>query len=83
MGTGTGFSLKNHGLGKEVEGNVMRIAPVETLPLQTRIYFLKYAKAEDMALVIAKKLSPRGSLIAYPPLNAVTVTDALLPLKLP
>ena len=75
--------LKNHGLGKEVEGNIMRIAPLATLPLQTHIYFLQYARAEDMALIIAKSLSPRGSVIAYPPLNAVIVTDVLPPPESP
>ena len=31
--------LRNHGLGKEVKGNMMWIAPVATLPLETHIYF--------------------------------------------
>jgi type IV pilus assembly protein PilQ len=89
--------LKNHGLGKEVEGNVIRIAPVaafeaenkqkavaeearlNALPLRTQIYFLNYARAEDVALVISKLLSRRGSVIAYRPLNAVIVTDVMPP----
>jgi type IV pilus assembly protein PilQ len=89
--------MKNHGLGKEVEGNNMRIAPAATfeaerkqraatedaglnaLPLQTHIYVLNYAKAEDIALVISKMLSPRGSVIAYPPRNAVIVRDVVRP----
>jgi type IV pilus assembly protein PilQ len=73
--------LKNYGLGKEVAGNTMRIAPAASFaaPLQTRIYFLNYAKAEDMALVIAKMLSPSGSVIAYPSRNAVIVRDAVRP----
>ena len=89
--------LKNHGLGKEVEGNTIRIAPLATfeaefkqrvvmeearlnaLPLQTHIYVLNYAKAEDLAVVISKMLSPRGSVIAYPRRNAVIVRDVVRP----
>src|SRR6267142_1086255 len=71
--------LKNHGLGKEIEGNTMRIAPAASLPapFQTRIYFLKYTKAEDIAVVISKMLSPVGSVIAYPAQNAVIVRDVV------
>jgi type IV pilus assembly protein PilQ len=71
--------LKNHGLGKEVEGNTMRIARAASFaaPLQTRIYFLNYAKAEDMAMVISRMLSPSGSVIAYPSRNAVIVRDVV------
>ena len=89
--------LRNYGLGSEVEGNTMRIAPAATfeaehkqgaatedaglnaLPLQTHIYVLNYAKAEDIAVVLSKMLSPRGSVIAYPPRNAVIVTDVVRP----
>ena len=73
--------LKNHELGKEVEGNTIRIAPAASFaaPLQTRIYFLNYAKAEDMALVISKMLSPRGSVIVYRARNAVIVRDVMRP----
>src|SRR5262245_28157703 len=71
--------LKNHGLAKEIEGNIIRIAPsavfeaerkqaaateaarLNALPLQTQIYFLNYAKAEDVVSVVSKLLSPRGS----------------------
>jgi type IV pilus assembly protein PilQ len=85
--------IKNHGLRKEVEGNLMRIAPaavfeaeyrqaaaieearLNALPLQTRIYFLNYARAEEIALIISKGLSPRGSVVAYRPRNAVIVRD--------
>ena len=93
--------LKNHGLGKEVEGNTMRIAPAATFeaelkqrtateqaglnasPLQTHIYFLNYAKAENLALIISKMLSPRGSVIAYPARNAVIVRDVMHPSEPP
>src|SRR5712691_9427832 len=55
--------LKNHGLAREIEGNTIRIAPTASFagPLQTRIYFLHYARAEDMAVVVSKMLSPLGS----------------------
>jgi type II secretory pathway component HofQ len=75
----------------EVQGNTMRIAPAAVfeaeqkqkaaeealLPLQTHVYFLNYAKAEDVALIISKMLSPRGSVIAYGPRNAVIITDVV------
>jgi type IV pilus assembly protein PilQ len=85
--------LKSQGLAKEIEGNIMRIAPaaafeaeqkqraateearLNALPLQTHIYFLNYARAEDIAAVISKMLSPRGSVTAYRPRNAVIVRD--------
>ena len=91
--------LKNHGLGKEVEGNITRIAPLAVfeaeakqglaieearfaaLPLETRVYHLSYAKAEDVAWILAGMLSPRGSVIVYGPLNAVIVTDVMRPPK--
>lgn len=89
--------LKNQGLGKELEGNMMRIAPLaileaeykqrvaieearlSALPLQTRIYVLNYAKAVDVALILSKMVSPRGSVIAYPARNAVIVRDVVRP----
>ena len=92
--------MKNYGLGKEVEGNVMRIAPIaafeaeykqraateqarlNALPVQTQIYFLNYAKADDVALVVSRMLSPRGSVITYRPGNALIVTDVILPPEL-
>src|SRR5438309_9625409 len=67
--------LKNHGLAKEVEGNIMRIVPIaifeaqakqkvatqqaclDALPLQTHLYFLNYARAENVAALISKTLS--------------------------
>jgi type IV pilus assembly protein PilQ len=85
--------MKNHGLGKEIQGNTMRIAPLASFeaeqrqvaateaarlnarPLQTRIYFLNYARAEDIALIVSRLISPRGSVIAYMPRNAVIVRD--------
>jgi len=92
--------MKNYGLGQEVQGNVMRIAPIaafeaeykqraateqarlNALPLHTQIYFLNYAKADDVALVVSRMLSPRGSVITYRPRNALIVTDVILPPEL-
>ena len=54
-------------------------ALLSTLPLQTHIYFLDYAKAQDVASIISAMLSPRGSVIAYRPLNAVIVRDVVRP----
>jgi type IV pilus assembly protein PilQ len=50
-------------------------ARLSALPLQTQIYFLNYARADDVAVVISKLLSPRGSVVVYRPRNAVIVTD--------
>ena len=71
--------LKNHVLGKEIQGNTIRIAPEETLPLQTYVYYLKYSKAEDLVPIIAIMVSPRGSVAAYPARNAVIVRDVRPP----
>ena len=91
------FVLKNHGLGREVEGNTMRIAPsavfeaefkqiaateatrLNALPLQTYVYVLNYAKAEDLAVVISQMLSPRGSVVVYPQRNALIIRDVAPP----
>jgi type II secretory pathway component HofQ len=92
--------LKNYGLRKEVEGNIMRIAPasvfaaeqhqtaaieearLSALPLQTQIYFLNYAKAEDMAVVVSKQLTARGSVVVYRPRNALIIRDVVSPSEL-
>lgn len=94
------FVLKNHDLGKEMNGSVMRIVPLsalegefrqsgaaeearlQSLPLGTRIHFLNYARAEDLAPIIARMLSPRGSVIAYPSRNAVIIRDVIPPPEL-
>jgi type IV pilus assembly protein PilQ len=54
-------------------------ACLKALPLQTRVYFLNYAKAENVAVVVSKMLSPRGSVVAYPGRNALIVTDVERP----
>jgi type IV pilus assembly protein PilQ len=87
--------LRNYGLGRAIEGKTLRIAPVATPSLQekqgvtpalpgqaapqSRVFFLKYARAEDIAVVISRLVSPQGSVVAYPPLNAVIVTDVAPP----
>ena len=50
-------------------------ACLNALPLQTHTYFLNYAKAENIAPIISRMLSPRGSVVAYPARNAVIVRD--------
>jgi type II secretory pathway component HofQ len=54
---------------------VTQQACLDALPLQTHLYFLNYARAENVAALISKMLSPRGSVVAYPSRNAVIVTD--------
>jgi type IV pilus assembly protein PilQ len=89
--------LKNFGLRREVEGNIMRIAPaatfevelrqiaatedarIDALPLQTYVYILNYARAADMAVVVSRMLSPRGSVVVYPQRNALIVRDVAPP----
>jgi type II secretory pathway component GspD/PulD (secretin) len=85
--------LKNYGLGREIEGNVMRIAPLpiledeykaraameaarfESLPMETRVYFLNYTKAIEVAPMLAPLLSPRATVIAEPRRNMIIVRD--------
>ena len=50
-------------------------ACLNALPLQTHTYLLNYAKAEDIAAIISRLLSLRGSVVAYPARNAVIVRD--------
>jgi type IV pilus assembly protein PilQ len=54
-------------------------ACLNALPLQTQTYVLNYAKAENVAAIISKMLSPRGSVVAYPARNALIVTDVQHP----
>ena len=56
-------------------------ACLNALPLQTKTYVLSYSKAEAVAPIISRMLSPRGSVVAYPPRNAVIVTDVAEPEK--
>jgi type II secretory pathway component HofQ len=67
-----------------VQGEQMRQAAaaaacLNALPLQTRTYILSYARAETVAPIISKLLSPRGSVIAYSPRNALIITDVERP----
>ena len=50
-------------------------ACLNALPLQTHTYSLNCARAEDIAPIISRLLSPRGSVVAYPARNAVIVRD--------
>jgi type II secretory pathway component HofQ len=50
-------------------------ARLNALPLQTRVYVLHYGRAEDIAAIVSKFLSPRGSVVVYRPLNALIVRD--------
>jgi len=54
-------------------------ARLRALPLQTQIYFLNYAKAEEMAVVISRLLTPRGSVVVYRPRNALIIRDVVSP----
>ena len=85
--------LKNYNLGREVQGNVMRIAPLAvlqdeykqraateaarlgSLPLETRVYALNYAKATEVAPILLKLVSPRGIVIADPRMNRIIIRD--------
>lgn len=60
---------------EQAQTAVIEEARLSALPLQTQIYILNYAKADDVAVVISKLLSPRGSVIVYRPRNALIVTD--------
>jgi type IV pilus assembly protein PilQ len=52
---------------------------LKALPLRTRVYFLNYARAETVAALVSKMLSPRGSVITYTPRNALIVSDVERP----
>jgi type IV pilus assembly protein PilQ len=54
-------------------------ARFNALPLQTRVVVLNYAKAEDMAVIVSTFLSPRGSVVVYPPQNALIIRDVAPP----
>jgi type II secretory pathway component GspD/PulD (secretin) len=71
--------LKNHGFGKEIVGNIIRIVPENTLPLQTYVYPLSYVRAEDIAPIVATMVSPRGSGSVYAARNALIVRDVRPP----
>ena len=54
-------------------------ACINALPLQTHLYVLNYARAEDVSPIISKLLSPRGSVVAYHARNTVIVRDVESP----
>src|SRR5438093_13251151 len=57
----------------EAQTAAIEEARLSALPLETQIYFLNYAKADDIASVISTLLSPRGSVVVYRPRNALIV----------
>ena len=85
--------MKNYGLSRETQSNVIRIVPtsvieqeykqqvateearLSALPLETRTYVLHYAKAADVAPLVSKLLSPRGSILVDIRRNALIITD--------
>jgi type IV pilus assembly protein PilQ len=87
--------LKNYRLGREVQGNLIRIAPLsvlqdeykqrasteaarlDSLPLETRVYPLNYAKATDVVPILLKLVSPRGIVIADPRTNMIIIRDVV------
>jgi type II secretory pathway component HofQ len=87
--------LKNHSLGREIQDNALRIAPLsameadyrqraaveearlKAMPLKTRTIVLRYRKAEDVAVIAAQSLSPRGSLAVDRQRNAIIVRDVV------
>ena len=89
--------LKNYRLGREVQGNLIRIAPLsvlqdeykqrasteaarlDSLPLETRVYPLNYAKATDVVPILLKLVSPRGIVIADPRTNMIIIRDVVDP----
>jgi type IV pilus assembly protein PilQ len=82
--------LRNNGLGKVLEGNVLRIAKTETLkaeqeevdksaPLVTVFRPMNYAKAKEISplikTIIGGGLSPRGSTHVDDRTNTLIITD--------
>jgi type IV pilus assembly protein PilQ len=85
--------LKDHQLGVQLEGNVLRIARNDTLQAEenarkalkdaqvlaadvdTHTYLLNYTKTDAVATVLAKVLTPRGTIIPDSRRNALIVSD--------
>jgi type IV pilus secretin PilQ/predicted competence protein len=85
--------LINNRMGKVLEGNILRVAPVEVLsrekeavqriqesiestdPLVIRTFPLSYAEAEDVQLLLTKKMSDRGEILVDPRTNTLVITD--------
>lgn len=41
----------------------------------TRVISLRYARAQDLAATLSSLVSPKGHIVAYPPTNALIITD--------
>jgi type IV pilus assembly protein PilQ len=91
--TALDLGLRSCGLGQDLQGGVVRIAPRAKLtaeyaeerrlseerrlnrPLRTTRYRLSYAKAQELAPLIKKFLSPRGDVVFDARTNTLIVTD--------
>jgi type IV pilus assembly protein PilQ len=83
--------LRNNKLGKVMEGNVLRIAPVSVLtredeaklreskeqagPVVVKTITLSYSKARDVMALLASKKSPRGEITIDERTNTLIISD--------
>ncbi len=82
--------LKTNKLGYLIEGNVLRVAPLDVLareeeqrrkmkesamPLSTVMRTLSYATAKDVEGVVKKYLSPRGEIVVDERTNTLIIKD--------
>jgi type IV pilus assembly protein PilQ len=74
--------LKTYNLTYKQEENLIRIMTLdqmrveeEKVPLETRIVYLNFAKAEEIQPSLEKMLSPRGSIQTYIRTNSLIITD--------
>lgn len=85
--------LKNNRMGRTIEGNILRVAPIDVLtrekeeekkilesreysePILIKSYPLSYAQAEEVKLLIEKKLSERGEIIVDVRTNTLIISD--------
>ena len=70
--------LRTYGFGYEKEGNVIRVCDLSKLEkenLQTRVFSLGYAKAQEVSKSLEKMLSERGKIEFDTRTNLLIVTD--------
>jgi len=85
--------LKNNKMGRTLDGNILRVAPVDILtrekedekqilesqeytePILIKRYPLSYAKADEVKLLIANKISERGEIIVDVRTNTLIISD--------
>lgn len=82
--------LRTNKLGYIIEGNVLRVAPLQVLaqeeeqrrkmrqsalPLKTVTRTLSYAEAEKVKSIISKHLSPRGEIVVDKRTNTLIIKD--------